>query len=88
MDEFCDFDTVARRSIYANTIGGQVLEYLKYFDPQLLAGEVESNALALVESIRLILEDLTLDDPACFSRIEAIINAYDAAGIHVSQHDW
>lgn len=88
MEEQKDFDSVARRSIYARTIGEQVLGYLAHLDPQQLAGEADSSAMALVESIRLILEDATLDDPECFSRIDAIVDAFSAAGIYVSRHDW
>ncbi len=83
-----EFDSIARKSIYAQAIGERVLEYLERFDPQQLSAVANARAIALVESIRLILEDSTLDDPSCFLRIEAIVDAYNDAGIHVSRHDW
>ncbi len=66
------------------------LEIMKYFKETLkeLEPKVESKALQALEEIRCILDDNTLDDSACFHRIEAIVTALEANGIHTSRHDW
>ena len=49
---------------------------------------VESACYQTLRKIRAVLDDDTLDDAACFQRIEAIISALEAIGIGSSRHDF
>lgn len=75
--------------IFANIIGRKVLQYCKsqhILDEAAL--DIESAALSILAQIKSILDNETLDDPECFQRIEAIINALHAQGLSTSRHDW
>ena len=49
---------------------------------------VESVCYQTLRKIRAVLDDDTLDDAACFQRIEAIISALEAIGSGSSRHDF
>jgi len=73
----------------AQVIGLEVLKYLK--DAEILKGlelKTESKALQILEEIRHILDDNSLDDAECFKRIEAIVKVMEANGIQTTRHDW
>ena len=53
-----------------------------------LGQEMDSIALRTLEEIRRALNDDSLNDPECFNRIEAIINALDENGLSTTRHDW
>lgn len=76
--------------LYARSLGWEVLQFLKKDERQLLAlhQEVNDDALCVLEKIRCILDDDTLDDPDCFERIERIVKTFYANGIGTSRHDW
>lgn len=69
-------------------IGTAVLEYVRGYEPQRLLSEMNSDALRLLEQIREILEDDSLDDPECFQKIEAIVTAFQRYGLPVARHDF
>lgn len=76
------------KELAAQAIGLEVLEHLKEtWTPEKLAQEAESRALKALEDIRRVLDDDKLEDPECFRRIEAIVNALEANGIRTSRHD-
>lgn len=84
-----DINPTILEEIFAQTIGRDVLQYCN--DQRVLekaAQNVESVALSVLAQIKTILDDNTLDDPECFQRIEAIINALHAQGVSTSRHDW
>ena len=81
-------DFSVEKELAARAIGLEVLAYLKMWTPEGLAHTVESQALKALEDIRKVLNDKDLDDPECFRRVEAIINALEANGISISRHDW
>jgi len=73
----------------AQEIGQEMLKYLK--EAEILKGlelKTESKALQILEEIRRVLDDSSLDDPECFHRIEAIVKVMEANGIHTTRHDW
>lgn len=76
--------------LYARSLGWEVMRFLKREETKLLAlrQETDSDALRIVEKIRCILNDDTLDDPECFERIERIVQTFYANGISTSRHDW
>lgn len=76
--------------LYVQSLGWEVLRYLKREEGKLLSlyREADSEALRVLEEIRRVLDDDTLDDPDCFKRIEAIVKAFHAHEISTSRHDW
>lgn len=76
--------------LYARSIGWEVMQFLRREERHLLElrQEIDSDALRVLEQIRCILNDDTIDDPECFERIERIIAAFDAHGIRTARHDW
>ncbi len=74
--------------LYARAIGWQVLEYLRREHPGEAAKEIEGDALRVLEKIRTILNDHTLDDPDCFQRIDLIVQTFYANGIRTDRHDF
>jgi len=83
MESLCYEDLVAQ------AIGLEVLSYLE--ETEILKGlalKTESKALQMLEEIRSVLNDSSLDDPECFKRIEAIVRVMEANGIHTTRHDW
>ncbi len=49
---------------------------------------VEGTCYQALEKIRAIMEDESLDDPVCFKKMEAIVNALEEQGIFTSRHDF
>ena len=49
---------------------------------------VESACCQALQKVRAALDDDTLDDAACFQRIEAIVSALESIGIRSSRHDF
>ncbi len=78
----------AVHQIYAKALGDLVLSYLSAQGAPPLPAAVESRALDAIAAIQAVLDDKTLDDPHCFQRIEAIVEAFSAAGLSTSRHDW
>ena len=76
--------------LYVQSLGWEVLRYLKREEGDLLKlyQETDSEALRVLEKIRCVLDDDTLDDPDCFERIEAIVKTFHAHEISTSRHDW
>lgn len=83
-----NFDYTVPESLYAKELGMALLNFAKEYNAHTLALQMESRAIALIEEIRAILNDSTLDDPECFSRIDALVSAFDSAEISVTRHDW
>jgi len=76
-------------ALAAQMIGHKVLKYLE--KAEIFKGlelKTESKALEVLEEIRRVLDDRSLDDPECFHRIEAIVTILEKNGIHTTRHDW
>jgi len=72
----------------ARAIGTEALKYLKEaWTPEKLASAAEGRAVRALEDVRRALDDNTLDDPACFHRIQAILNALEKYDIYSARHD-
>ena len=57
--------------------------------PQAMMDYVEKRCFVLLEQIRQILADDTLDDPECFHRIESIVSLLESNGIDCgARHDF
>ncbi len=79
----------AQEELAAEAIGLEAMRYLKQTETiRRIAQETEKKAIEVLEEIRRVLNDDSLEDPECFQRIEAILTALENAGIFTSRHDW
>ena len=76
--------------LFAQAIGREIVQYIKNRDltPKNCAAAAENEALRVLRQIQIILDDDSVDDEACFMRIERIVQAFHAAGISTPRHDW
>lgn len=76
--------------LYARSIGWEVIRFLRKDEGHLreLHEEIDSDAVRVLQKIKQILDDDTIEDAECFERIERIVNALDAYGIRSTRHDW
>ena len=88
MDER-DIDQLSvSEALYAQTIGQDMMRYLRDYAPEVLGKPVKSEAIRLLEEIRQILDDPDLEDSTCFMKIDAIVSAFLHAGVPVDRHDF
>lgn len=80
------YDPTKNDFLYAQSIGMDVLRYLRQFSSFEYAQRVDSEAVLLVHAILKILDDQTLKDPECFEQIEAIIDVYWRHGLRTTRH--
>lgn len=84
-----DVTLTAQEELAAQAIGLEAMRYLKQTETiRSIARETEKKAIEVLEEIRRVLNDDSLEDPECFQRIEAILTALENAGIFTSRHDW
>lgn len=76
------------RAMYENAIGKLVVDYLESLGTAELPSLAESSALKLIAGIKAILDDGALEDPECFQRIDALVDAFHAWNIPTVRHDW
>ena len=81
-------DIELSKNLYAQALGGQVINYVETLRPDEILQTIESEALALLSEIKDVLDNDAIDDLACFQRIDAIVNAFYARGIQTARHDW
>jgi hypothetical protein len=81
-----DEKTVSQ-SLWDREVGAYVLNCLQHCDTSVLAQQVDSEAVRLLEEIKAIIQDPALDDPECFARIEALTNAFYVHGISTTRHN-
>ena len=77
-------------SLYAQILGQELLKHLKNEESNVLQHirEIDSKAVQILEKIRAILDDDTLDDPDCLERIDQIVSLYHKNDISTNRHDW
>lgn len=73
--------------LYARAIGWEILNYLRGEHSMELWGEMEQDALQILEKIKHILDDPRLNDGDCYEKIEQIVQTFYAFGISTSRHD-
>lgn len=76
------------RAMYEKAIGKVVVDYLQSLVTGELPSLAESSALQLIANIKAILDDDSLEDPQCFYRIDALVDAFHAANVITSRHDF
>ena len=74
------------KPFYAKAIGDLALEYLESCTPFPTHMALLENALDLIAEIKEILNHTSLDDPACFARVDALVDAFYRAGLPVDRH--
>lgn len=79
--------SVVSEALWARAVGQVALDFAKSRGED-INQKVKDEAVELLERIKAILDDDTLDDPACFYRIDAIVDAFGDAGISTARHDW
>ncbi len=80
-------ELTVQESLWAKSIGQEVLKFVKSRGVD-VDQRIHDEAVALLEKIKAILDDDSLADPACFHRIDAIVDAFQTAGIPTARHDW
>ena len=63
-------------ALYHATLGKLVLDYIQREDGAAIQKAMESQAVRILESIRLILEDDTLSDAECYYKIDALVGLF------------
>lgn len=75
------------KGIYEIAMGQLAARYLQTLRGGDLVTAMESEALGLVAEIKEILDDESLEDPQCFRKVDAIVDAFQARGLGTSRHD-
>lgn len=73
-------------SLYAQTLGQELMKWVREYDPHLFSLQVNTDAVLLLKEIQRILDDDALNDPECFYRIDAIVSAFHRAGLDTTRH--
>lgn len=81
-------DTEIPKALYEKTVEQIVTTYVSSLNLDELAPRMNAEAMNLLSEIKAILDDDAVEDPACFRRIDAIVNAFWANGIYTPRHDW
>lgn len=84
MDEY---NAEVMRELYEKALGIEVVKYMETLHPERMAPIMESQAVMLLAKIKAILDDDAIEDPECFYRIDAIVNAFHSKGLFVDRHD-
>jgi hypothetical protein len=90
MDEVIYMSLPIAESLYAQILGWELLNHLKDEESNFSRriDEIDSRALRILEEVRAILNDDTLDDPECLERIDRIVSLYYKNDIDTSRHNW
>ncbi len=72
----------------AKALGQEMLRFARAYQTHDLIQYINSRAVSLLADIRRILNDPALDDPDCFHRIDAIVDAFHRCGLSTSRHDF
>lgn len=76
------------RAMYENAVGKLVVDYLESLGTVELPALAESSALKLIAEIKDILDNDDLEDPECFRRIDALVDAFHVRNVPTGRHDW
>lgn len=78
-----EFQPTISEQLWAQAVGEEMLKVAK---TQGWRQEVESLAVRLLEDIQAILDDDSLDDAACFVRMEEVLARWSQAGLRTVRH--
>ena len=88
MEKYDGPNQMISEELYAKVMGQEILKFVQACDQHTLARQADSEAIRVLQKIREILNDETLDDPNCFYRIDAIVQTFWNVGISVERHDF
>lgn len=81
-------NTEISQALYTNTVQQLIMTYVSTLSADELASRLNASAMDLISEIKAILDDDTLEDPECFHRIDAMVDAFGAKGLYTPRHDW
>ena len=81
-----DEKTVSQ-SLWDREVGAYVLNCLQHCDTSVLAQQVDSEAVRLLEEIKPIIQAPARDARECFAGIEALTTAFYAHAISPTRHN-
>lgn len=73
--------------LWAQVIAQEMVRYARAGGEPFMAGRADSEAVRILTEIKEVLDDRSLDDPACFYRIDAIVSAFARAGLTTRRHE-
>lgn len=75
--------------LLARAVGWEIMTCLKREQVwEKLVQAAEGDAVRILDQIRRVLDDDSLDDPECFEKIEKIVQVFYANGLNTGRHDW
>ncbi len=80
-------ELTVQEALWAKSMGREVLNYVKSRGVD-MDRQIHDEAVELLEKIKAILDDDSLSDPACFHRIDVMVDAFQTAGVPTARHDW
>ena len=83
---YLEEDSSIEERLYAQELGWKVLDYIKKCNLYELPAQVDSDALTVIEEIKAVLDDLTLDEPTCFLRIDMIVKIFYYNNLKTERH--
>lgn len=86
MEEIYNLDQLLVDELWMRAVAGELLRFAKATGAEEMAGRVDSEAVRVLSEIKRVLDDPELDDPACFYRIGAIVDAFYRAGLSTRRH--
>ena len=86
MDNLKDREQEIYDMLCAQILGRIVLDHIRNMEPQIIAQKVNIEAVSLLAEIYQILNDTTVDDPECLSRIDRIVRAFFKRGLASTRH--
>ena len=73
--------------LWVRVMAQEMLRYAKTIGEETMASKVDSEAVRILSEIKKVLDDPGLDDPECFYRIDAIVDAFHQAGLSTRRHE-
>lgn len=86
MEENLRLDSDLADELWVRVIAQEMLRYAKTTGEEVMARKADSEAVRILSEIKKALDDPSLDDPECFSRIDAIVDAFYQAGLSTRRH--
>lgn len=86
MEENLNLDLSVADELWVRVIAQEMLKYARAAGEEAIARKADSEAVRILSEIKKALDDPSLDDPECFYRIDAIVDAFYQAGLSTQRH--
>lgn len=87
MEENLNLDPSVVDELWVRVVAQEMLRYAKSTGEETMARRVDSEAVRVLSEIKQVLDDPSLNDPECFDRIDAIVDAFYQAGLSTHRHE-